>query len=400
MANIASLASGAKQDVTFTYTIKESDIGRTDLVETITASSDTASVQAASPAVKIESKRLSMSMTLTRSNNPKDGSAYAKDETVQWSIVVRNTGNQTLSNITVSAVTSGATVASGTIASLAIGGSSTKTGSYTIQESDLGSDNLTVTFKAVSGSTTVQQTSDIIPVQAGIPNPKTETEFNALSWADIKLMADDCAKLGASGVEKYKHMLGWSKEANFGNTFFGGVGAMTDCQLVGLNARKNGNNYAGFSFATKWVSASTHQMGTSTSIKDWGNSSIRTTIDNSLTTSAVPQEIKNVWIPTDTKFMLSFGYVVNVDSNKYLWIPSYYELTGDEKYGKEGDGVLDFFKASNGNKIRWKSVQVSDWWTRTHVPDTTSNFVYVTTTGETSAQSVTTSTPIPLCFCL
>lgn len=161
---INNLAAGENQGLTFNYTITESDIGKTNVINTITAQSDTAYIQAASPALKIEAVRLSMNMTVSRSNKPFDEVSYNAGESVSFNIVITNTSNQTLTNIAVSAVTSGASVNTATIETLGVGKNATVTGSYTVKSEDEGKEDLTVTFKAVSGTASVQQSSDVVPI--------------------------------------------------------------------------------------------------------------------------------------------------------------------------------------------------------------------------------------------
>lgn len=400
MATIQTLASGASQDLTFTYTIKESDIGKTDLKQTVTASSDTATIQASSPAINIEAVRKTITVTVTRSNNPSDGSAYAKGEAATFNIAVKNTGNQTLTNVVVSAVTSGATVSNGTIASLGIGATSTVTGSYTIQQSDLGKGTITITFQAsASGVTTVQGSAAAFAVKKAVPS--TDAEFNALSWDEIKKLANDCA---ANGTATYTDMLGLSKKATIGSygTF--------DFQLVALNnGNKTSGGKAGFTFLSKQtvVRAPAVLMGSSAT---WTNCSVRSTLSTTIL-NAFPADLKSVIEPVSVQYITS---PANGSSNNSsaatstvsdsLWLPSWYEVSGDNIRGTEGN-KFDWFVAHNANSDRAKvdgSGNVAFWWLRTPIqaPTGANCWGLVSSNGGLTWDTNNSSQSVAPAFCL
>lgn len=377
MATIQTLASGASQDVTFTYTIKESDIGKTDLKQTVTASSDTATIQASSPAINIEAVRKTITVTVTRANNPADGSAYAKGEAATFNIAVKNTGNQTLTNVVVSAVTSGATVSNGTISSLGIGATSTVTGSYTIQQSDLGSTNLAITFKATSGTVTAQGASPVLPIKKAFP--ENEAEFAALSWAEIKEFADQCV----ADKSKFTSWVGWSKSVD------AGAYGTTEMRLVALNNKtKTDGGTAGFTFQSEGDTGAYETMYNSEAQTNlWKNSLVRTLL-NGKYYEALPSDLKNVIAEVNNKCATSMPIAMDYgepggasigDIADKCWIASVRELYGASTSGQMyvttqaqmktslAEGTqFDYYVGDTNNAKKNRS---TEWWTRSPIND-------------------------------
>lgn len=411
MANIANLARGASSDVTFTYTIKESDIGKTNLINTITASGGGASaVNINSPAVNVEAVRKTMTMTVSRTNNPADGAAYAKDEAVTWSIVIKNTGNQTLTNVAVTG-NNGATVTNGTIASLGIGASSTLTGQYTIEQTDLGSKNLTITFTASGSGASVSQTTAVIPVKAAVPS--SQDEFAALSWAEIKKMADDCAK---NGADNYRSMLGFTKPVTFPE--YGTV----NMRLVSFNNKdkSDGTGKAGFCFESVEMLNARQMYTNNTTIRIWSLCSCKNFLANRFNTlssdlQSVIAEVSNKCLsePYNGGNTVPSIYTVN----DKLWIPSLIEAVGPDYTGankpsyipQEGE-LFEWYKVhntandriKNKNPVDGSATNVSCWWTRT--PYKTSSeykfFVIVNNGGLVQMMQNTSTLGVVPCFCI
>lgn len=417
MANIANLASGASDSVMFSYVIKEGDIGNNNITTLITASAEGTFANTTSTPLNIEAVRRTLSMSVAIASTPADGKAYGKDETVKFSLVVLNTGNQTLTNVNVTSVTSGGGFESGngytvsgttaTIAALGIGVGATINGTYTVQQSDLGKTDLKVTFQAESGTASVQQTSGVIAVKAALPS--TEAEFAALSWAEIAEHANKCT----SNSTPYKTWLGFGKSVNVS-----GYGTVT-VRIKALNNKtKTAGGKAGFYFESDEILTEQTQSSQYTSLTIWSGSQVRTllngTIFNSLPSDlrAVISEVSNECITAAATGSNSPG---TTTVNDKCWLPSYKEIFGSTYSGTDALSTVP----NEGAKFDWylthytdadrikKQINGSatDWWLRTPYTFTSSNqqrygFRYVVRTGKAGYNFSTASCGVPLCFCI
>ncbi|WP_243739723.1 DUF11 domain-containing protein, partial [Algoriphagus boseongensis] len=150
---IASLAPGASATATASYTVTQSDVDAGSFTNTATASTtynntpvrdtDSETVNA------VQTANLELTKTSTTSPNSYD----AVGDVLTYNLIVKNTGNVTLSNIVVSDPV--ATVVGSPIASLAPGASATATASYTVTQSDVDAGSFTNTATA---STTYNNT--------------------------------------------------------------------------------------------------------------------------------------------------------------------------------------------------------------------------------------------------
>ncbi|MCA1800652.1 MAG: DUF11 domain-containing protein, partial [Actinobacteria bacterium] len=153
---IASLAPGASQTYNESYTITQADLDNGSVTNTATAAgedtngdpvsdNDSATVNAAQ----------NPQITVTKTANPATYSAVG--DVIDYTIVVENTGNVTVTNIT---VTDPLTGLSTTIASLAPGASQTYNESYTITQADLDNGSVTNTANAAGEDTNGDPVSD------------------------------------------------------------------------------------------------------------------------------------------------------------------------------------------------------------------------------------------------
>lgn len=141
--NIGTLQPGQTVTLTGTYKAAESDMGKTDLINTVTAKSGVATASAKSAAAKMEAVRYAFDATKTQNNTPADGTAFDEGETVIWDIKATNTGNQTLSGLKITEKLTGAVLPFGdTLSDIAPKGSATKQAQYKIANDDLGREDL------------------------------------------------------------------------------------------------------------------------------------------------------------------------------------------------------------------------------------------------------------------
>ena len=143
-ATIASLAPGASETYTQTYTITQADLDAGSVVNTASASGTDPNED---PITDDDSEtvtgELSPGILVTKTASPATFSAVG--DVITYTIVVENTGNVTLSNI---AVTDPLTGLNATIASLAPGASETYTQTYTITQADLDAGSVVNTASA------------------------------------------------------------------------------------------------------------------------------------------------------------------------------------------------------------------------------------------------------------
>lgn len=416
MANIANLASGASDSVMFSYVIKEGDIGNNNITTLITALTDGASANTTSTPLNVEAIRRTLSMSVSIASTPADGKAYGKDETVKFSLVVLNTGNQTLTNVNVTSVTSGGGFESGsgytvsgttaTIAALGIGVGVTINGTYTVKQSDLGKTDLKVTFQAASGTASVQQTSGVIAVKAAVPT--TEAEFASLSWAEIKKYADQCAE---SGTQDFTHLLGFGKRFEVS-----GYGTVT-VRLKSLNNKtKTTGGKAGFCFESDDLLVTQAQSSQYTSQTLWRSSDVRTllngTIFNSLPSDlrAVISEVANECITAAATGSNNPGTSA---VNDKCWVPSYKEIFGTTYSGTSAMSTVpnegtqfDWYVSHNTDAYRVKNKingSANAWWLRTPYTSPSSNsygFRSITYAGIAYYYNSNNTLGVPLCFCI
>ncbi|MCA1800587.1 MAG: DUF11 domain-containing protein [Actinobacteria bacterium] len=153
---IASLAPGASQTFNESYTITQADLDTGSVTNTATAAGDDTN---GDPVSDNDSATVNATqnpqITITKTANPVTYSAVG--DIIDYTIVVENTGNVTLSNIDVTDPLTGLTT---TIASLAPGASQTYNESYTITQADLDNGSVTNTASAAGEDTNGDPVSD------------------------------------------------------------------------------------------------------------------------------------------------------------------------------------------------------------------------------------------------
>jgi len=146
-ATIASLAPGASETYTQTYTITQADLDAGSVVNTVSVSGDGPGED---PVSDEDSETVtgeqSPGLSVTKTASPVTYKAVG--DVITYTIVVANTGNVTLTGV---AVTDPLTGLNATIASLAPGASETYTQTYTITQADLDAGSV-VNSVSVSGT--------------------------------------------------------------------------------------------------------------------------------------------------------------------------------------------------------------------------------------------------------
>ncbi|MCF1753369.1 beta strand repeat-containing protein, partial [Mariniradius sediminis] len=171
---IASLAPTASQSFNTSYTIVQSDLDNGSVANTASASSGSVSVSDQVTVNAVQSPALSIQKTVA------EGSYDAVGDVLNYTIVVTNTGNVTLSNVVVVDPLTGL---SQTIASLAPTASQSFNTSYTIVQSDLDNGSVANTASATSGPVSVSDQVVVNAVQSpalSIQKTATEGSFDAV----------------------------------------------------------------------------------------------------------------------------------------------------------------------------------------------------------------------------
>jgi uncharacterized repeat protein (TIGR01451 family) len=154
---IASLAPTASQSFNTSYTIVQSDLDNGSVGNTASASSGSVSVSDQVTVNAVQSPALSIQKTVA------EGSYDAVGDVLNYTIVVTNTGNTTLSNVVVVDPLTGLNQ---TIASLAPTASQSFNTSYTATQADIDAGSVANTASASSGSVSVSDQVTVNAVQS------------------------------------------------------------------------------------------------------------------------------------------------------------------------------------------------------------------------------------------
>jgi uncharacterized repeat protein (TIGR01451 family) len=157
---IASLAPTASQSFNTSYTIVQSDLDNGSVGNTASASSGSVSVSDQVVVNAVQSPALSIDKSVAET------SYSAVGDVLNYTVVVTNTGNITLSNVVVVDPLTGLNQ---TIASLAPTASQSFNTSYTIVQSDLDNGSVANTASASSGSVSVSDQVVVNAVHSHLP---------------------------------------------------------------------------------------------------------------------------------------------------------------------------------------------------------------------------------------
>lgn len=246
----------------------------------------------------------------------------------------------------------------------------------------------------------------------------TEEQFAALSWPEIKKLAEQCA---AGDKTDFEYMLGYGKPVN---TTYGD----TVVRLKALNnMEKASGGMSGFYFEADdlFVASSLgdYDLADCPGPYCWTGSNSSFNKNPGSYTEDVLTNLYNS-LPTDLQNIVEEVIVLSVSctdggysnlsildynnlirSNNKCFVPSYMNLTGEETYGKEGTW-FDWYKIHNTSQDRIKIAKNSssyfdNWDTRTPKKE---GYYYGRITinnknGDFSFLSYN-ERAIPLCFCV
>lgn len=406
MATIPTLAPGESKKFKAVYKVKETDMGRSNVGNTVTVKYANGYTTGSSAYVTMDTPREMLSATKTLANAPANGSEYVECETVKWSIDVENTGNQSLS-VRPQEKLAGATLEPSKVDSLAPGDTAKFAAAYVVQRGDLGRTlTNTVSVDGINSKdqvTTVSAKSDPVNVE------KASLDISLLSWTAIKAQADACAAGNGVGYEDW---IGATKKVSSGL-----LGDFT-MRIKDLNAfDKASGGKAGFYFESDEL-VSMSVMGTSKTAQNyWAISNVNgfgTTAFNNL-----PEDLQKVISEISLKYCTGIptgSNSVNLASlSEKIFIPSYSQVFGT---ASRSDSVLKAVP-NEGAQLRWyanhdiaaarmkhstNSNESSAWWIRTPYKSSDANIGYayfaVDANGNPAYYTCPTSLGFPICFCI
>lgn len=259
-------------------------------------------------------------------------------------------------------------------------------------------------------------------------NILTEEQFAALSWAEIKALAEECA---AGDKSDFEYLLGYGKKETINYKPYNTSPVYTyevTFRIKGLNNMKKSNGeYAGFYVeADELIDKSEigdpemGAKGQTWSGHDWDPDNIGEYYFNPLAYyyDSLPSDLKQIveevsveYVDYDDRSQLhpNFDYNVISTAKNYIFTPSYMNLTGSDQYGKEGE-QFDWYKIhpleNDRIKIQVDTNTPQDWWLRTPIQEERGYGIYssrwnVTTSGTLSTTEFgSRSLYVPFCFCI
>jgi len=320
----SSLAPGASETCTGTYTVTQGDVNTGSVTNTATASGtnpqDTA-VTSASSSVTVLASGATSSLSLTKSTTS-TGYASAGD-TIPYSYLVTNTGTTTESNIAVSDnLVATVTCPS---SSLAGGASETCTGSYTVTQADVDAGSVTNTATA-SGTnpqdTAVTSASSSVTVDAS----------NATSTLSLTKSTTSTGYASAGDTIPYSYLV-----TNTGTTTESNI-AVSDNLVATVTCPDS-------SLAPGASETCTGSYSVTQADVDAGS------VTNTATASATDDQSSTVSSAPDSLTVLASGATASLSLAK---------STTSTGYGKAGDTIPFSYLVTNTGTTTESNVAVSD----------------------------------------
>ena len=237
---IASLAPGAKETFEYSYVVTEEDIKAGNVTNAVTAGG-TGQGETEEPeepksedevVTPVEPENPSVEVNKTVTNTPANGTAYALGEAIDYSVIVKNTGNVTLTNITVE--DSLVELTDHVIDSLAPGETREFTYSYSVTEDDIQSGYVrnAATADIPDGpngndeiETPTEEANPNLAVEKSIVNPKEEYRIG--DRIAYEIVVRNTGNTTLSNVRVTDHLQGAAGQVEFtelaGNTLDGNV---------------------------------------------------------------------------------------------------------------------------------------------------------------------------------
>lgn len=350
--NIGTLQPGQKVTITGKYKATEADMGKADIINTVTARSGTVTAQGASTAAAMEAVRYGLEATKEQTNRPADGEAFTAGETVNWDIKATNTGNQTLTGLEITEKLSGVVMPDGsTFGNIPPKGSATKRAQYNISKSDYDREDLRNVADIKNDKVYKSNIYSPFVVVASL-NP-----FNKLSWSQIAEESDKCYQ----NSDAYKDWLGYTKQSTIK-----GYGEV-NFRLVSLQPKLTmpGYKYKCFTFLIDEVITSM-----ATNLNVYNDSDVDRFLENDLI-ELLDDELHSVVRRHNESVYLESPQGTSGDrlgsKDVTLCVPSMLQITGNESYSQENE-QYDWFKENSGAEFRIKrnlNGEPTEWMTRT-----------------------------------
>lgn len=285
------------------------------------------------------------------------------------------------------------------IDSLPVSETVTVKGTYTVTDSDVTSDTLTniITASNAHINKTAQAVANVTNETNTVPDvPASESDFNNMSWEDIKAMAQDCSQ---NGSDKYMPMLGWQKNI----TYSAPLSFSYKVQLVAFNnsEKSDGSGKAGFTFITNVLSNVVGYTNPN------GASSIYST--SNLRTQAI-SAIKS--FPSDLQALLE---TVKVESQKTLTSYDDFLTTDDKAFvpsnrnifsmASGGGTTFDFYEVNFDTAARIRTFKATgsgtDYWVNFGtMSNSRPSYSWINATGGAGTSPAESSLGLVVCFCI
>ena len=210
LGTLASLAAGATHTYTASQTVTQAEIDSGNAVTNTAVVTDTQTPSESSTASTgvTQTPGVSILKTVTSVGGVAgDPTATTLGEAIDYSVVVTNTGNETLTNVVVLDTTLGTTL--GTLASLAPGASATYTASQTVTQAELN------TGTAATNTATVTDTQNVTGSSTAVTSVAQETGGTTGGLTVIKLPSQ--VVVGTNGQVTYTFDVTNTGSAALGN---------------------------------------------------------------------------------------------------------------------------------------------------------------------------------------
>lgn len=253
---------------------------------------------------------------------------------------------------------------------------------------------------------------------AGESIPTTQSQFESLSWADIRKLAQRCLD---EGKPSFWHMLGFTKNVNisgFGNTKF---------RLVSFNPKRyvynpelngstasDGNMNIGFLFECVDV-IGTNRFNTSTTCSNVQYSALQTYLQDTVY-AALPSDLRVSlrYANLGQEYYYSYsGTWVSMNNAQRTWTANIFfspvrALTGSNSDQSEIFSQYDYYAENSSASARIKNMigtsTPTNYWTQTlyisgtGTSNTNMRAYYINTAGNSSTTYVTEQYGVVPCF--
>lgn len=219
--------------------------------------------------------------------------------------------------------------------------------------------------------------------------PAKGTSFNDMSWANIKIIADN-------DLYQSYFNIGDEKTESINGTNYKFVIADFD-----HDNKADGTGKAPLSILLKNCLANTYAMNSSnTNNTSWNNCALRTTLQSTIF-NQLPSDLQNVICPVEKRTSLGAQSTYNQYTTDTLFLLSEFEVFGKTTYAVETEAAgCTQYPIFTDNNSRIKKLgdtgSAGNWWLRSPHASSSTSFCRVSTDG--SASNTTASSSGGLCF--